>query len=218
MAEGGWKAAVLADFGAWLDELDDDPQPTGEPAHDRAPAALAGPDLHALYSELASLRQELRLQTREQARSLRQAQEERAGQLEEARRGATRGLLMPMLEVRDALVRGLAAADLAASRRWLRMRGAQEVAAGYAMALERFDRALHGAGVRQVATVGEPFDARTMVAVQARRDSTAADGTVVEELRPGFVAEDGAVLRAAEVVVRRPRPRQTGTMEAMNND
>ena len=217
MSEGSWKEAALADFRAWLDDLDE--EDGAMVASDEVPALLAGSDLHALYAELAALRQEIRLQSREQGRALRQAEREREGQLAEARRSAVRGCLTPMLEVRDALARGrVAAAAVTAARRWLRPRGVAEVAEGYAMALERFDRILHAAGVRQVITVGETFDARTMVAVQARRDSTAADGTVVEELRPGFVAEDGAVLRAAEVVVRRPRPRQTGTMEAMNND
>ena len=200
-----WKEAVLADFAAWLAQLDDVALATGEPAAGEVPVPLAGSDLHAVYSELASLRQEVRLQNREQARALRLAERDREGQQEAMQRSAERDCLTPMLEVRDALVRGReGVGSVARARRWRRPRGIEDVARGYDMALERFDRALAAVGVTPVATVGEPFNARTMLSVQALADSGSQEGTVIEELRSGFAHANGAVLRLAEVVVNRP--------------
>ena len=203
MGERQWKEAVLADFKAWLAGLDDDVPPVDDGSSNAVEDVLAGPDLHALYSELASLRQEVRLQNREQARMRRQAEGERETQQEVVRRTAERACLQPMLEVRDALLRGQEAAAVVRARRWLRPRGIEAVAEGYTMALARFDRTLADLGATQVVTKGETFNVRTMVAVDVRRDGGATDGIVLRELRSGFVYADGGVLRAAEVVVNR---------------
>ena len=66
----------------------------------------------------------------------------------------------------------------------------------------RFDRLLSRFDVRRVQTVGQPFDARVMHAVEARRVDRVGDGEVVDELRSGFVRHDD-VLRLADVVVNR---------------
>ena len=73
---------------------------------------------------------------------------------------------------------------------------------GYDLAVRRCDRTLARFGVRGVPTVGLPFDARTMHAVETRRVADHGDGVVVEEFVGGFV-RDGAVLRLAEVAVNR---------------
>ena len=214
----GWKQDVLEDFRQWLDAFEEAPPEDGEPE----PAEC---DLHDLFAEFAALRQEVRLQNREQSRAgrelakaaavyetaaaLAQRREEDLAALEiRVSRAAEDRCLRAVLEVRDALVRGREAAVTLRDRpRGLfrrPSRGTAGVAEGYELALRRFDRMLSGFGVRPVQTVGHPFDSRTMHAVEARRVEGAEDGTVVEELRSGFV-RDGEVLRLADVAVSRRR-------------
>ena len=213
-----WKQDVLEDFRQWLDAFEEAPPEDGEPE----PAEC---DLHDLFAEFAALRQEVRLQNREQSRAgrelakaaavyetaagLAQRREEDLAALEiRVSRSAEDRCLRAVLEVRDALVRGREAAVTLRDRpRGLfrrPSRGTAGVAEGYELALRRFDRTLSGFGVRPVQTVGHPFDSRTMHAVEARRVESVEDGTVVEELRSGFV-RDGEVLRLADVAVSRRR-------------
>ena len=62
-------------------------------------------------------------------------------------------------------------------------------------------------GVQRLRTTGQPFDARTMRAIEIRHDRVAESGVVVGELLSGFV-RDGEVLRLADVAVN-----QTETQE-----
>jgi len=210
-----WKERVLEDFRQWLEVQPETPAPSTRPASEEC-------DLHTLFTELAALRQEIRLQSREQtrlARELAQAGErydtaagvsgQRGEELsafeERIRREAERPCLLSFLEVRDALVRGRDAASKQAVPRglWRRvLHGTEAIVEGYEMIIERFDRALASSGVEVVPSVGQPFDGRRMEALQTRRVEGTADQQVVEELRCGF-AWDGEVLRVAEVVVNR---------------
>jgi molecular chaperone GrpE len=243
-----WREQLLSDMRAWLDQLEHPPadiaplqaEEAESTASQTIPASdglVSGTDLYALYAEMAALRQEVRLQNREQARAVRQAEQARVTQTDtlqsleqlgntlgelvarqqtpaarrggqaqmdaaNARRAIERSCLTPLLEVRDALVRGQEAARrVAAGHRWLKPRGITAVVEGYQMALERFDRTLATTGIQRLAALGEPFDPRTMVAIQAHHARNADDGVVLEELLAGFIQEGGAVLRAAEVVV-----------------
>ena len=231
-----WKRQALADFRLWLEDLDEPPH-AAEADPEAAPC-----DLRDLFAELAALRQEVHLQNREQSRARRElaATATRYGEAErvlEARdqelaafesrvgRAAENRCLLPVLEVRDALVRGHDAAvrlrKAAAKsgkggkgdksrrkgvrRRLRRMqRGIAGVIEGYELAVRRCDRMLARFGVRGVPAVGVRFDARTMHAVDIRRVKQQAEGVVVEEYVGGFV-RDGAVLRLAEVAVNRLR-------------
>ena len=179
-------------------------------------------DLRDLFAEFAALRQEIRLQNREQARAGGElaaaaarydtavrweercdetlaAFERRVGPTAEDR------CLLETLEVRDALVRGRDAAVRLRDRPRLfgrPPRGVAGVVEGYELALGRFDRMLSRFDVPPVQTVGRPFDSRVMHAVEARRVDRIGDGVVVEELRSGFVRRDD-VLRLADVAVNR---------------
>ncbi|MGH9341721.1 MAG: nucleotide exchange factor GrpE [Acidobacteriota bacterium] len=215
-----WKLQAIEDFGRWLAGIPDDPaavesQPNRE-------EGVQDFDLHSLYSELASFRQEIRLQNREQARSgrdlqraseacnaslelLRAKSEEMAVLEERIRLTAERRCLLPFLEIRDALARGReAAAGLARAGGWWRRPpvGIEGVVQGYELAIERFDRALSQLGVQRVATGGRPFDPRTMIAVDACYQPGVEAGGVIEECLSGFVRGQ-EVLRLAEVVVNR---------------
>ncbi len=212
-----WKSLVLQDFRQWLENL-----PEGAAWEDGDPETSC--DQRSLYAEFASLRQEIRLQNREQAKVvrdlekvagagetsialLRQHTEEMAGSEDRGRQAAERRCLLPFLEVRDALMRGRnAAAKVSGSRSVFRRPplGIEGVLQGYDMAIERFDRALALVGVQSIETVGRGFDAESMRAVETRTVANAADGVVVEEFRSGFV-RGKEVLRPAEVVVNRRR-------------
>ena len=231
--DGDWKRQALAEFSQWLDELVKPP-----PAAEQEPDQSAAPcDLRDLFAELAALRQEVRLQNREQSRAgrelagaaarydavnrvLEHRDEELAAFEHRITRAAENRCLLPVLELRDALVRGHDAGvrlrqtgTRGGKGRKGRRKGARKllrrmqpgiagVIEGYALAIRRCDRMLAQLGVRGVPAVGEPFDARTMHAVDTRRVEELTEGVVVEEYVSGFV-RDGAVLRLAEVVVNR---------------
>ena len=209
-----WKQQALADFSQWLDEWPE------EPAEIKA-EETAECDLRDVFAEMAALRQETSRQNREQAkvgRELAKAtalyekvadwtqhrQEELASFEQRATKAAEDRCLRPFLEVRDALVRGHAAAvQLHRPRRFRRPApGLDGVVQGYELALRRFDRMLAQFGVQLLLTVGQPFDARTMRAVELRRVAQLGDKVVVEEFLSGFTRH-GAVLRLAEVAVNR---------------
>ena len=209
-----WRRSALEEFRQWLEEVPDTPPRDGEESDEC--------DLRDLFGELAALRQEIRLQNREQSKASRAlanaaagyeaarlAGERRDEDLADLERRVSRAaedrVLRSTLEVRDALARGREAARRLRDRpglAWLSSRRIAGVAEGYEQALRRFDRMLAGFGVRIVPAVGEPFDSRTMHAVVSRPDERAGDGVVVEELRSGFTRE-GEVLRLADVAVSR---------------
>ena len=240
-----WKQQALAEFRQWLDELPAAPaaSPVAELEREQAPE-VASCDLRDLFAELAALRQEVRLQNREQSRATRElagaaARFGAAGRAPDTRdhdltgveervsRAAENRCLLPVLDVRDSLVRGRDAAvrlrrasakggkggkgrRKGARKRLRRMRqGIAGVIEGYELAVRRCDRMLARFGVRGVPAVGARFDARTMHAVDTRRVKRQEEGTVVEEYVSGFV-RDGAVLRLAEVAVNRRSSTEKG--------
>ena len=210
-----WKQQALADFGQWLDEWTEAPLEVNAEETTEC-------DLRDLFAEIAALRQETRRQNREQAQVSRelakatalyemvadwaQHREEELESFEKRVAGAAEDrCLRPFLEVRDALVRGQAAAVQLHRRPRLFRRPSPKVAGvmqGYELALRRFDRMLAQFGVQLLQTVGHPFDARTMRAVEMRRVAQFGDHVVVEEFLSGFT-RDGKVLRLAEVAVNR---------------
>lgn len=231
-----WKQRAIEDFGRWLRHLPDDAPPASrseegqrmETAAQVSPAPLLPcpsadvPDLHSLYAALLALRQEVRLQNREQARSVRslekavaaseaasQRLDEDRGELEaghaRAREETRHTYALALLDVRDALVRGRdAASAITTQRGWIRRppAGIEGVVEGYDMALSRLDRTLESLGVVRVPTVGRRFDPTTMTALDSRSVQDAEDESVLGETRSGFLM-NGSLLRAAEVTVNR---------------
>jgi molecular chaperone GrpE len=186
-------------------------------------------DLATLLSEMALLRNEVRLETRQSRTVLGELknlvdllgkENERlrreAGEAEEraearARQGE-RSLLLGLLEVRDRLAAGLAAAEAPSpeKRPWWRGGAAREsgrldgVVRGIALTLSRLDDLLESRRVRPVEALDRPFDPALMKAVEAVEVSEGPDGWVVRELRKGYRWE-GELLRAAEVAVVRKK-------------
>ena len=231
--DGDWKQQALEEFRQWLEQLPASPAAV-ELESDQSAAPC---DLRDLFAEFAALRQEVRLQNREQSRAgrelagaaarydavnrvLERHDEDLAAFEDRVTRTAENRCLLPVLDLRDALVRGRAAAvglrkegrrskkgkkgrGKGGRKLWRRMQpGIAGLIEGYDLAIRRCDRTLAQFGVRGVPTVGARFDARTMHAVDTRRVEQQEEGVVVEEYVSGFV-RDGAVLRLAEVAVNR---------------
>ena len=218
-----WKQSALADFRRWLDDLPEDPEDALDAEAPEPPEC----DLHDLFAEFAALRQEIRLQNREQAKAVRelgkaadsyeistrliQRREEDLETFEKRiAREAENRCLQATLDIRDSLLRGRDAAGALRARPRLfgrPPRGLDAVVEGYEMALRRFDRMLSRFGVRPLLTIGRPFDSRTMHAVETRRAEELEDEIVAEELLGGFLRGD-EVLRLADVAVNRLDPRE----------
>ncbi len=200
-------------FRDYLDTLDEDPD-FGAPEE---------PDLFTLLAELAALKNEVKIESRQVKAALdqfgelfdglRQANslldEELKRQRKQASsevREAQRDLLLELVEVRDRLQ----AAEVQASGfrpGWLlrigRLRdfisGMED---GLGMILRRFDEVLGRRGVRPLQTVDRPFDPHTMHATETVQRRDRAHGVVVSEIRAGFWQDD-KLLRPAEVVVNK---------------
>jgi molecular chaperone GrpE len=209
-----WKQQALEDFSVWLTSLPA-VMPDGEPG----PQAC---DLYTLLTEFAALRQEIKLQARQQRTTLR-GQESRIDRFQRIAeqfdaciahldqvhdaigRRIEETTVQPFLDIRDALVRGETAALKIARTRgfWRRPpSGTDAVAEGYTMALRRFDRALDRLGIKPIAALGQPFDAACMRAVETRRVRDQDQGIVIEEIAGGFIRA-GQVMRTAEVIVNK---------------
>lgn len=215
-AGSDWREAILLDFAQWLFDL---PAVPTESA--RRPERGRG--LTDLYSEVAALRQEMALQNRAQRKSMAglDAARTAVSNLGERLRGQTaalngalarRGdgrkalsLVTSFLEIRDSLARTRAvAARLAGTGSPAELSDVD--AAGLAQTLElilrKVDNALGENGVSPIEAVGNEFDPSTMSAAGTCEQPHLPNGTVVEELRGGFLL-DGRILRSAEVIVNK---------------
>jgi molecular chaperone GrpE len=207
--------ALLARLASYLEQQDQ--------ADTAAPTAgvAEAPDLFTLLSELAALRNEVKIESRQVKAALdqfgelfdllrdahRRLQDDLDRQRERAaaeRRAAEQELLLELLDLRDRLQAGQ---DQAARYRpgWLARRGGADrfvaaMADGMSMNLDRLDALLAGRGVTLVEALGQAFDPHSMQAVDTARETDQPDGRVVAVARAGF-RRDGRVLRPAEVIV-----------------
>jgi molecular chaperone GrpE len=126
-------------------------------------------------------------------------------------------LLTDLLEVRDRLMAGLAGPSAKpAPVPWYARAFRRPVTSdaevwreGLRMTLARFDHLLSDRGVVPLDRVGTPFDPKVARAVATVEDAGRAHGIVAEEIRQGFLW-DGALLRAADVVVTRTTRKEEG--------
>ena len=206
------KQALLSRFEAYLGTVDADAaKPPGETA-----------DLYSLFVELAGLRTEVRTESRLVKEALDQfrgvfdmLQANQAGAQQELDRArsaareqteaALRPLLLDVIDLRDRLVAALkVAADAKPgwAGRLLRRPRSGDAAwqEGLRMTLRRLDQALLDRRVEPMRLAGRPFDPRRARVVATSADRSAAEGTVTEEVRAGFLWGE-QVLRIADVVV-----------------
>jgi molecular chaperone GrpE len=216
---------LLSRFVAYLYGLDHDE--SGEAPAGTAEEVPEEADLFSVFVELAGLRNEVRTQSRivkealDRFRSvfdtlqashatLEQELKRARADAHDRERTLLKPLLIEIIDVRDRLAAGLKPAVAAPPRRWYERfpnpkatRAAAEAwREGVRMTLRRVDRLLADQRIAAIETVGRPFDPRHAAAVATVEDAAAADGIVVEEVRPGFLWQ-GELLRPAEVIVAR---------------
>jgi hypothetical protein len=192
-------------------------------------------DLYSIWATMTALTQEVKLQ----GRSFKQLSETLAPlailapQLPEIERQAQelarREMLDVLLDLRDRLARGLDQVRGARERMddstrssWTaRLLGRnrafrqalESVAAleeGYQIVVERLEDTLRQFEVQEIACEGQPFDPKSMHAVEVEETDQEAEGTVLEVYRAGYEWK-GEVHRPAQVkVARRPAGQHTG--------
>ena len=208
------KQALIDRFRGYLDMAQDGEEPPDDPGETA--------DLFSVLVEMAALRSEVRTESRlvkealEQFRgvfdSLQASQATLQRELDRARtetrdqaQSALRPLLLDVIDLRDRLVAALTL-SAAARPRWrvrLWRRDRSGVAAwqeGLRMTLRRLDQVLLDRRVVATQLAGLPFDPRLARAIGSAADSSVAEGTVIKEVRAGFLWDD-QVLRTAEVIV-----------------
>lgn len=188
------------------------------------PQQQAGtPDLFSLLAELAALKNEVKIESRQVKTvldefravfdTLQQSNARLDGELArqreqeaQVRQESERDLLMELLDLRDRIEAGRIS-----MRRyqpgWLTRRGSvteflDSIGEGQAMNLRRLDEILARRGVRPLEAVDQRFDPHTMHAVETVRQPEHEDGWVVGEIRAGFFQHE-RLLRPAEVIVNK---------------
>ncbi len=206
------KQALLSRFQAYLE--------TAETAAPESQTETS--DLYSIFVEVAGLRSEVRTESRlvkealDQFRSLfdmlQASQASVQQELDRARAtardqadAALRPLLLDVVDLRDRLLAALASAVAArpgwAGRLWRRpASGDAAWQEGLRMTVRRLDQVLLDRRVVPVQLIGLPFDPRRARVVATVADRSTAEGTVLEEVRPGFLWND-QVLRTADVIV-----------------
>jgi len=205
------KQALIDRFRGYLDMAQDGEEPPDDPGETA--------DLFSVLVEVAALRSEVRRESRlvkealEQFRgvfdTLQASQATLQRELDRARtetrdqaQSALRPLLLDVIDLRDRLVAALTlSAGAARPRLWLRDRsGVAAWQEGLRMTLRRLDQILVDRRVVATQLAGLPFDPRLARAIGTAADSAVSEGTVIEEVRAGFLWDD-QVLRTAEVIV-----------------
>ena len=208
------KQALIDRFRGYLDIVEDGEEPPDDPGETA--------DLFSVLVEMAALRTEVRTESRlvkealEQFRgvfdSLQASQATLQRELDRARtetrdqaQSALRPLLLDVIDLRDRLVAALTLSAVARprwhDRLWLRDRsGVAAWQEGLRMTLRRLDQVLLDRRVVATQLAGLPFDPRLARAIGTAADSSVAEGTVIKEVRAGFLWDD-QVLRTAEVIV-----------------
>jgi len=208
------KQALLSRFRTYLDTAEGE----GGLQDDAAETA----DLYSLFVEVAGLRSEVRTESRlvkealDQFRrafdtlqsshtAMQQELERTRAEARDQERRLLRPLLLDVIDLRDRLAAALklaAAAQLRWQDRLLRRNpsGGETWREGLRMTLRRLDQVLLDRHVVATPLTGHPFDPRLARVVGTSVDSSVAEGTVIEEVRGGYLW-DGQVLRTAEVIV-----------------
>jgi molecular chaperone GrpE (heat shock protein) len=211
-----WKEKAIDDFRTWLNELPDE-----EACRQEDQPSMESADLYTVLKEFAALRQEIKLQNREQNRAVKSLTafiddykytadlfRERTAALstleERIRLSSEKTVVAHFLDIRDALSRGKRAASELIGRKslFLSTEKYEGVKEGYEMAIRRFDRALATLGIFPIDAVGKKFDPQTMRAIGTAQRKGVEPGSVIEEERSGFI-RDQEILRAADVIVNK---------------
>jgi molecular chaperone GrpE len=212
--EDSIKQALLSRFSAYLDTVEDEPEPPEDPEETT--------DLYTLFVEMAGLRSEVRTESRlvkealdqfrgvfdtlQASHATVQRELDRArNETREQAQAALRPLLLDVIDLRDRLLAALTFAGAVRPRWYDRLLrrpppAGAEWQEGLRMTLRRLDQVLLDRRVVPTKLVGRPFDPRLARVIGTTLDRSVAAGAVTEEVRTGFLWDD-QVLRTAEVIV-----------------
>lgn len=206
------KETLMEEFRAFLES------DFAQAALENAPAV----GLTTLLSELAALKNEVRLEARQFKTALDTLQgalrvEQEALQAESARhreetarmrRDTLRPLLIQLLDLRDRMAAGVQAAASYRPGRFKRWRRKREIGLlkalgeGQALTLQRLEQLLSSYDVQSIEAINRGFDPHLMRAAEIERRPELDNGIVTAELRRGFYWGE-EVLRIAEVKVNK---------------
>ena len=185
---------------------------------------LAGDDTFGLHTELAGLKNEVHIESRQLKQalddfravfaSLESANKQLDQQLTEARKRANKSaekavkpLLNALIELFDRLSEATAVTPPRKTfftfrfehrqKQWIKAQ--QE---GMVMLMERLANITTTHGLEKIPCKGKPFTVESMQAIGTGYDPTQNEGTVLAEVRTGFLLH-GEPLRLAEVIVNR---------------
>ena len=184
----------------------------------------ANSDLFHLFTELAALKNEVRLESRqlkvalekfgELFDSLREGNQQLTRELDNQRSASSHAiddaeskLLLEMVDLRDRLQAGLDTAQGYRATGLARLSGTpagfiESLADGMAISLRRLDELLARYRVQALQAIGQPLDPSTMHANAVESHADKPDGTVLSEVRKGYTRH-GEMLRIAEVIVNK---------------
>jgi len=209
-----WKEGIKEDFEAWLMDLE-------EPVISEDPDHVDRMDLFTLLGEFASLRKEIRLQSREQAKNIQglkdfngfvdqtgrllNLMDEKISYLDAMEMGiqdrAEEKTLKIFLDLRNSLKRGVDSAQKSLKTPFFwRRKKINSLVQGYSIALNKFDKALAILNTFPIITEGEKFDLKTMRAVERVVVKGMESGIVRTEVACGFIRKE-RVLLPAQVIV-----------------
>ena len=212
------KDALLARFRDYLDGLDEVSEaPTASDEREI--------DLYTLFTELAGLRNEIKLESRQVKQALDHSRElidalqqnnkRLSVELGELRRGedalredAERDLLLEVLELRDRLatsvisISGFQPGSLLERPRGRTKQLIDGMGQGLEIGLRRIDGLLGRYQVRPVEAIGNRLDPMRMQAAAVNHDPEQQEGVVLSELRKGYQRGE-KMLRLAEVIVNK---------------
>ncbi|MDN5849604.1 MAG: nucleotide exchange factor GrpE [Nitrococcus sp.] len=214
------KERLIAELRDYLDTL--------APAQGAETEAAREVDLYTLFSELAGLKNEVRLESRQfkgaldefrgvfmtleaSGQRLQRELDTRRGEQAMASATAERPLLLELIALRDRLEQAhrlatehqsSALARLAAKREHVLIEGLAE---GLGITLRRLDQTLAAYEISAVKTIGRPLDPHAMRVTAVRAEPAQPDGVVLEEALRGYLRA-GEVLRLAEVIANKREP------------
>jgi len=171
--------------------------PEQDPAAQDAPAAAAPLEAESLAAELSAAQAQLQEARDAQLRALAEMENVRKRaqrDVEAAHRFAVERFAADMIEVRDTLELGIAAAGSAAE--------AAGFVEGMQATLRLVDKAFERAGIAALDPVGQAFNPEFHEAMVARPTADHPAGSVLAVVQKGFTLH-GRLLRPARVVIAR---------------
>ncbi len=210
---------LVEQFRTWLESSADSPD-----ALIKSNTDADATDLFSLYTELAALKNEVRLESRQLKTALEkfgelfdglQETNQRQSQALEALGSANRQalddaesrLLLEIIDLRDRLDAGLSAAVGYRATGLARLSAAPtqfvtSLADGMAISLRRMDELLARYRVQPVQAISQRLNPDTMHASAVESRPAEPDGSVIAEVRKGYLRH-GELLRLAEVIVNK---------------